>query len=260
MITTLAAKKNPQKKKNHGYYQPPLVVPQTPIKRNNNNKKRQFILQELGQEAHRLGRSLVRGPQIWWVLDTILYPQLGPGKRGGCLSEATGWRWREAPDGSATVVPTLQKLKKHKKEKKKKKKNQRPSWCGGSRRSEATNAVHESGHACGIRRSLYLSCILRRLPGNGDLLPRRARGRVHETDAQGTPLYHLIRHRYPHTLAHPRSIAGGLHRNRDRWSCFLLPAAEDVSLHHTDIPWFFRELRVAGGQPYFMDLVLYEGS
>jgi hypothetical protein len=48
------------------------VVPQTPIKRNNNNnnnkkkkKKRQFILQELGQEALRLGRSLGRGPQIW---------------------------------------------------------------------------------------------------------------------------------------------------------------------------------------------------
>jgi hypothetical protein len=46
------------------------VVPQTPIKRNNNKKKkkkkkRQFILQELGQEAHRLGQSLVRGPQIW---------------------------------------------------------------------------------------------------------------------------------------------------------------------------------------------------
>jgi hypothetical protein len=37
-------------------------------------------LQELGQEAHRLGRSLVRGPQIWWVLDTIWYPQLGLGK------------------------------------------------------------------------------------------------------------------------------------------------------------------------------------
>ncbi len=185
-----------------------------------------------------------------------LVSSIGTWKRGGRLSQGTGWRWREAPDGSATVVPTLQKLKKHKEKKEK----QRPSWCGGSRRSEATNAVHEGGHAGGIRRSLYLSCILRRLPGNGDLLPRRARGRVHETDAQGTPLYHLIRHRYPRTLAHPRSIAGGLHRNRDRWSCFLLPAAEDVSLHHTDIPRFCRELRVAGGQPYFMDLVLYEGS
>jgi hypothetical protein len=39
-------------------------------------------------------------------LDTILYPQLGPGKRGGRLSEATGWRWREAPDGSAVCLAT----------------------------------------------------------------------------------------------------------------------------------------------------------
>jgi hypothetical protein len=59
-------KQKSQKKKKTRIFQPPLVVPQTPIKRNNNNnKKRQFILQELGQEAHRLGRSLVKGPQIW---------------------------------------------------------------------------------------------------------------------------------------------------------------------------------------------------
>jgi hypothetical protein len=59
-------KSQKKKKKKTRIFQPPLVVPQTPIKRNNNNnKKRQFILQELGQEAHRLGRSLVRGPQIW---------------------------------------------------------------------------------------------------------------------------------------------------------------------------------------------------
>jgi len=35
-----------------------------------------------------------------------LVSSIGTWKRGGRLSQGTGWRWREAPDGSATVVPT----------------------------------------------------------------------------------------------------------------------------------------------------------
>lgn len=166
-----------------------------------------------------------------WDLDSLWDPRLGSGDDDALFCSGEGQRWR-GQFLESWVTNTRGRKKKKK--------------LADRGRREATNAVHDCGHAGGIRRSLHLLGILRGVPGNRAVLPCRAGGRAHKVDAQDHPVHHLIRDRNPRTLAACRSLAPDLHRNRDRRSCLVLPSAQDVSLHHSCIYRFSGQHRLAG--------------